>query len=420
MSTALTTAEQARPTVLARAYNRVVDTARRITGEPPPLRFEQALARAERAAGHRLVDNARTAFFREAFNNGLEAVGAPDQLSPFGRLVLRKTTQRNLVNLIRLEALAAAEPAAFAAPMPPPVAIVGHYRSGTTLLHKLLAQHPALRAPRTWELFLPVPRTPRSRLSDALRRLRVRADVAGSSLAVPAMDDVHRLEVDGYEESLFLLETAGVMFTAWYALGGYAHGEWLTRQDLTPAYRSLEMQLRTIGWGQDMHGAASGDRRWLIKCPLTTWFLDPLFEVFPEAPIVQLHRPLAQTLPSFCSMLEVLQRGGMRTQRPEAIGGWFGDFFIEGARRAAAARARRPHARVLDVDYAELVAEPEGVTARIIEWLGLPPAPSPSTTRAAQGGRFRSRHVYDAELFGLDLPALEARLAEVMTGASTA
>lgn len=406
---ALTTAERARPTWFARQYNRTADGWRRAAGPPAALAFEPLLDRVERRLGTRLPDNPRTAFARAAFRQGLDVTATPGRLTPFGRLVLRKTTLRNLSNLVQVENLALAPPAELGEPMPPPVVIVGLYRSGTTLLHRLLAAHPALRAPRTWELFWPVPAVPRSRRVDRRRRWRTAADLAGSRLAVPDMQDVHPLRAEGYEESLFLLESAGVMFTAWYAMAGYRHGDWLLRQDLTLAFRSLDLQLRAMGLGQGMLGEGAR-RRWLLKCPLTTWFLEPLLAVHPRASIIQLHRPIAQTLPSFCSMLEVLQRGGLRRRDPAAIGGFFGDAFIEGLRRAADARARHPQARVLDVDYGALTADPTGTAARVFEWLGLPPAPA-APDRAHGRAPFRSKHVYDPRDFGLDLPALEARAA---------
>jgi len=59
--------------------------------------------------------------------------------------------------------------------------VVGTGRSGTSLLHELLAQDPRHRVARTWELLHPCP--PPERATLAVRHLRARTDAFRSRRA---------------------------------------------------------------------------------------------------------------------------------------------------------------------------------------------------------------------------------------------
>src|SRR5262249_26298873 len=51
------------------------------------------------------------------------------------------------------------DPSVLERPVPAPVFVVGFARSGTSILHELLALEPSVRAPRTWELLQPADAT---------------------------------------------------------------------------------------------------------------------------------------------------------------------------------------------------------------------------------------------------------------------
>src|SRR5258706_1252859 len=73
-------------------------------------------------------------------------------LSAAGRISAHKRLLGILVTRLRLEALWKRRPEILALPIESPWVVVGLPRSGTTLLHRLLAQDPALRSAPFWEL----------------------------------------------------------------------------------------------------------------------------------------------------------------------------------------------------------------------------------------------------------------------------
>ena len=62
-------------------------------------------------------------------------------------------------------------------PIRDPIFVVGLPRTGTTFLHRLLSLDPFARAPKTYELFDPVPRYPDDWKKDRKRRVKFLKEV---------------------------------------------------------------------------------------------------------------------------------------------------------------------------------------------------------------------------------------------------
>lgn len=399
-------AQRARPGLLPRSYNYVM---RQLYGRrelPPSLDLDDLQREAEHRTGLRFGSEMRGSFCEAAFRNAIEASCAGGGLTPFARVVVRQTVLRSLGNKLRMEALIRRRPSLCERPVRSPIMIVGLFRSGTTLLHRRLAEHPALRAPRAWELYLPIPGG--SALDARTRRGRVALELRIGKLAVPELELVHSIEADSYEESAFLLQTEGVMFSAIFGFGGLDHGTWLLGRDLGPAYRTLGRQLQILA----THGDEHDPRRWLLKCPLTTWHMDDFLRVFPDASVIQLHRALDESVASACSFCTVLQRGSRQLTDPRHIGSFLSEYYLTGLERALLARRRWPRARFLDIGYEQLTGDTNATVSEILRWLGLPTAGLGSRRGARPGhaGSHRSSHQYSLEQFGLDREHLRARL----------
>ena len=113
-----------------------------------------------------LLDTARTAVglddfgddgWREGFRVFLRSLEEEADLHLLGRILARNEIVRALVNRLEVRATVSQNPDILGASIDAPVLIVGTGRSGTSLLHELLAQDPAHRVARTWELLHPCP-----------------------------------------------------------------------------------------------------------------------------------------------------------------------------------------------------------------------------------------------------------------------
>src|SRR5690606_12748419 len=254
---------------------------------------EAFLVRARRETG--LEDFGGDASSRARFDALCRAAEQSETLSPFGKVALGIFFHFHLTDRLRIVDQLARRPAISEVPVEAPVFIVGWYRTGTTLLHNLLAADQRHRAPRTWELVSPAPLSSDAARDRKLRTLRSQVILQLSRYLVPESEAAHYVPIDGPEECFFLLENDFVSSTMFNTYGAYDYADWLLEQDLRPSYRFLRQQLQLLSVDQPA-------RRWVLKCPFHLWHLDALLDAFPDARFVFTHRDVAESLPSNCSL----------------------------------------------------------------------------------------------------------------------
>src|SRR5919197_3985192 len=96
--------------------------------------------------------------FLPALDRLCSAVSDEARLTEAGRRSTRRSLVSALLLQLRLQRLLAEHPEIERLPFEGPLVVVGLFRTGTTLLQNLLAQHPDLRVPQLWELMHPVGR----------------------------------------------------------------------------------------------------------------------------------------------------------------------------------------------------------------------------------------------------------------------
>src|SRR5262245_11610128 len=102
-------------------------------------------------------------------------------VSDLGKIFLKNVISKRLQTRLRIENYLRQNPAVLQEQVRRPVIILGMPRTGTTLLHRLLAQDPESRAPVTWEMgHVAPPPTPQDwdshpARADAERRSKIRS-----------------------------------------------------------------------------------------------------------------------------------------------------------------------------------------------------------------------------------------------------
>jgi hypothetical protein len=354
------------------------------------------------------------------FRVGLDALLASlgeSGLTPVGRLVARETLIGYLANRLRIRASLLEDPEIAAQPVPRPLFIVGLSRTGTTLLHNLLALAPDARAPRTWELLTPAPPCPpgsrdeRRRVAAARRQLRL------LYFAAPDLRVVHPIGARDAEECYLLLNHTFVSPAFGMHFGVPGYWDWVTTApaDLVRhAYEEYRTQLQIMQTGH-------AQRRWILKSAVHLSSLPRIQELFPDAMIVETHRDPRQTLPSLCSMVACF-RNLLYPERPPA------ELGRECLERAAAAlraghdaRVGLPPDRILDIAFDELTRDPIGQVERIHAHFGLDFRPAHLDAArqwiAANPPGRRGAHRYSMVQFGLDPDAIAEALAPTGTQA---
>jgi len=336
-----------------------------------------------------------------------ESIEREARLHPVGHFITRERLTSVLVS--RLETHAAASPEVRALELEPPLVIAGLQRSGTTLLHRLLAADPRRRWLASWEALRPA--RPAGRTlggGDPRVAAAVRAQRALRYLA-PDFFAVHPVRARGPEEDVLLLDQALLSTVPEATLRVPTYARWLESADQRPAYEHLALLLRLLSWQRGR------GKRWLLKTPHHLEWLDALFEVFDGARVIWTHRDPVVTVASLCSMIAHGRGVFSDAIDPREIGRDWSRKVARLVERAMATRDGGREARFIDVRYEDLVRDPIAVVRRIHHALGesFPPDVERHVRRAldAHPRHQHGRHVYALEDFGLSPGPLRERFA---------
>jgi hypothetical protein len=337
------------------------------------------------------------------------AVESNTELSPLGRFAVATYYHFHCVDRLRMIDLLGKHPEIEDVPVKAPIFIVGWYRTGTTLLHNLLAADARHRAPRTWELLSPAPCSADPRWDKRLRTLRSQVILQLSRYLVPETETAHFTPIDGPEECFFLLENDFVSSTMFNTYMGYDYAEGLLEQDLRPTYHFFRKQLQVLSHRDP-------ERRWVLKCPFHLWHLDALLDAFPDARIVFTHRDVAESLPSNCSLSAMTSSKFHRSTDLEALGSFWQHYYRQGISRATEARARLADGQSIDVPLPLLAKAPMDTLEAIYERFGFD---YDDQTRASFQAALRSnpkqtkgKHRYRGAQFGLSTDQLRREFGD--------
>ncbi len=278
------------------------------------------------------------------------ALNEEAELTVGGRIVARTELLRVLRQRLLLQAWWTTDPTMLDEPIDQPVFVVGTGRSGTSILHQLLALDPANRTPATWELLFPADAIgPDAPLA---RRLGHDVHAFWADLA-PTYESMHHNDGDEPNECIFatMLEFLSDQWGGTYDVPTYA--AYLVRTDQIEAYRYHRRVLQTL---QRRERAA----RWVLKAPSHLSQLRTLFAVYPDARVIQIHRDPLKTVPSTISLMGTIK--SMRTEHVDvgALAPWIsmGYGLMLDDTIDARAGGDLPNQQFVDVRYADLMADP--------------------------------------------------------------
>lgn len=348
--------------------------------------------------------------FRPAFRALLRALHEEARLSPAGAERTRGRLLRALGRRVALAELERSEPSVTAIAIERPIVVTGFPRTGTTLLHNLLARVEGLWAPPLWQLRMPVAPVdlPPEQLLEWEQHQRDDAAALLDSVyaAAPGFRAIHPMHPDWPDECNWLLRNCFstlVNAFSWFVPG---YVEYLRTCDMQPAYADHRRFLRAL-----LH--RRGDRpRLALKDPFHMWHVEAFLAAYPDATIIQLHREPAEIVPSLASLCASLQSIDTDSPRTQAEIGRFSLYILgQGLRALEQARRKLPDERFVDIPYRELVASPGAVLRSLGERLGF----DARGVALEQAGRWLEenrqhklgRHRYSLEDFGLSAAIIE-------------
>lgn len=362
-----------------------------------PLDPDDLVAQARRTTG--LVDLGADEW-REPLERLVASLEEEAGLNVVGRLMSRHDLVRHLSTRLLLVEGRRQDPSIECEQVTAPLFITGPARSGTSILHELLAEDPAMRAPYAWEMAHPTG-DPTAARAWAESEFDLWSDVH------PDFAAVHQLEAGLPEECLWLM-APDLDFGFWSACTRIpSFLMWRATQEQTPRYAYHRSFLQQLQRGGDR-------RRWVLKSPVHLGRLPALFAVYPDARVILTHRDPVKTLTSSASTLAAGRWVRSDSVDPMEIGA--GSIFGAGMllNRLAEQAPALPKGQVAHLLYPRLLSDPVGAIEAAYGTLGLEfDASMPTRIEGYLANRPQTKfgvHRYTAEMFGIDIEQIRRDL----------
>jgi len=350
--------------------------------------------------------------FRRPLEILVHSIEREAELNLVGRFITRTRLVGMLANRLKLVELLRRDPSLASTPLRSPIVVSGLQRTGTTLLQRLLGSVPGARTVRAYENLDPMPAAPGRSSQDPRIRAAMTAQRALSYMA-PDFFAIHPVEALEPEEEVVLMDHAFLSTTPEATMHVPTYASWLESEDQRPAYEMLRTMLNVI---------ASGDAQphpyWVLKTPHHLEWIETLFDVFPDAVVVQCHRDPQVTMGSFCSMVAHARGVFSDAVDPLEVGRHWSRKCTRMVNRAMDAREAlesQGRGTFVDVSYYDLLKDPIAQVRRVHEAAGRPL--TDEQTAAVERARSvhrkdkHGKHVYRLGDFGLTRDGFEAQMA---------
>ena len=299
-----------------------------------------------------------------------------------------------------------------------PVFVVGHARSGTTYLHRMLANDPRFSYVLLWEMFFPSlleKKVLRAVLRWDLRlggRLRRRIDALDERLFSKSQS-VHESGLFAPEEDEFLL-TLSCASGFWVVQFPYVDeldfyyvdDRWpaAKRRRVMQFYKECVRRQLVLNGPGLMH---------LSKAPIHCGRVESLIETFPDARFVVPVRNPYETIPSFLKLMQFAWSARKRSEKYMAESyRYFVDSSYHYYQHPLDVLEAHPEVPSAIVDYRDLVTNPAGTMLRVYDELEIGMVAAQEKALADEKGReYRSGHTYSLEEFGLEVDDIRTQLA---------
>ncbi len=340
--------------------------------------------------------------FLDPLSRLIESLAAEARLNPLGLLATQHDLIRLLVNRLKMEEDRKRNPGIAGEEIRRPIIITGLPRTGTTLLHSLLALDPASRVPLTWETMYPSP-PPKTATYHTERRIGLtNRQISWFHRLVKGFNRIHPIGALLPEECLVIFSHSflSYQFETTHRLPSYLG--WLKGQDLRPAYEVHRRFLQHLQWG------CPGER-WVLKAPAHMFDFEAMFWAYPDACVVMTHRDPIDVTASNASLTATLRAAFSDDVDPFEVGPECSQRWAEAIGKALSSRDRgcAPAERFLDLYYVDLLADPVSAVRKVYAHFDLP-FPEELKEKIQkflhQNPKDRyGKHDYSLEEFGLNL-----------------
>jgi hypothetical protein len=347
--------------------------------------------------------------YREALGVILDSYQREAELTPLGSKICRVYLRSALAARLLANAAWEQHPQYADVPVERPIFVTGLVRTGTTALHRLLSADPDHQGLQMWLAEFPQPRPPRDTWASNPVYQQIDAQFAQHHIENPDFMGLHYMTAGEVEECWQLLRQTvhAVAYETLAHIPSYA--QWLSKQDWTPTYQRHRKNLQLIGLNDV-------GKRWVLKNPSHLFALDALMATYPDALIVQTHRPVETIMASMCSLAEAATEGWSNAFVGAQVGFDQMETWSRGLERFNTERAKHNPAQFYDVDYFDFIADPVDTVEGIYRYFDMPLTGSAMLAMQeihaeSKTGPRAPKHSYSLADYGLTADAVKARFA---------
>jgi hypothetical protein len=248
-----------------------------------------------------------------------------------------------------------------------PIVIAGLPRTGSTLLHHLLASDPQFRWLTAAEAMRPTAAAEDEQsgttaaFRSALRLARQRA--ALHRFLAPEASAMHALKLGGPEECTPILAATLASLQTSLMFHVPSFSELLLTHDHTSTYLAWRSQIQLL----------RADATWLLKSPFHILGYDALWNSTPDARLVHVRRDPVEFFTSFLNLVRAVRSAYTSKVDQDLAAEWL-DTWPRIMDRASA-QLRDPARSFITLDYDVLIKKPMLALEQLYGWLQLNPPP---------------------------------------------
>ncbi len=354
-------------------------------------------------------DDFGTDTVREPLGILAESIDSEAKLSAFGRIVFRKLVTSALVERLKLLDWVNRHPEVRDETITRPWIILGLPRTGTTLLSFLLGLDPMARPLVQWEASHPTPPPDLATHAEDPRIAQVAKQFRQLEDLNPPIRAMHPFGATLATEcvTLFAFDLRSLSFETQGLISSY--GKWLEQTDMRSAYEMHRLSLKLLQ-------SRLPTESWVLKTPNHLWCLDLVREFYPDARLIWTHRDPARVVPSVASLNTSLHKANSDAVDPVAVGREWDDKLHLAVERGRSFDQAQSDAWCSHLLYHDLMADPIGAVRRIYDEQKTELHPlhvrRMEVWMRSRGQDAFGRHGYEADDFGLSLPAIRERYAD--------
>lgn len=280
------------------------------------------------------------------------------EMNLIGRITLHRTCVQAIRDRLIIQSHLKKEPGILKTEINKPIFVLGMARTGTTLLQNLIACDPNIRPLYYWEQAqIGIPPAPEIVHNNPILN-RAQKDVARLRWLAPDFMAAHEVNPRGVEECNELMNREFISILHFMFRNVPTYMEWVLSINMSNMYNYHKLQLQYLGYNFP-------GKRWMLKAQAHLAFLADLFNIYPDAIILHLHRDPVHSVPSMCSLASISRSLLSDKTDLTVIPKQWSDLMQNIINRSIEQRSNFNEDQFFDIPYNHLVNNP----LETVEWI---------------------------------------------------